>query len=81
MTQAAEKLLHDAMSLDDAERAELAAKLLDTLEPGNDADYAAAWQAEIEQRLSDLDSGKVQPVPWDQARQLIRGGEKGPDAH
>lgn len=80
MTDAAEKILQDAMSLNQAERAELAAKLIDTLEPGSDADYATAWQAEIDQRLGDLDNGTVRCIPWDQARQLIRGSEAADDA-
>ena len=75
MTQAAEKLLHDAMALNDAERAELAAKLIETLDPDADTDYATAWEAEIERRLAELDSGTVRAIPWEQARRLIRGEE------
>ena len=72
MTQTAEKLLDQAMSLNDAERAELAARLIETLDAASDSDYVTAWQAEIEQRLGQLDAGKAQPIPWEEARRQIR---------
>ena len=74
MTQSAEKLLDQAMSLNEAERAELAARLIETLDAASDSDYATAWQAEIEQRLGQLDAGKAKAIPWDEARRQIRGG-------
>jgi putative addiction module component (TIGR02574 family) len=74
MTKAAEQLLSNAMALDDSERAELAARLLETLDPSVDSDYARAWEAEIESRIRDLDQGTVNAIPWEQARQIIRQG-------
>jgi putative addiction module component (TIGR02574 family) len=74
MTKAAEQLLSDAMALDDAERAELAARLLDTLDPAVESDYARAWAAEIEDRVRDLDQGQVTAIPWELARGMIRQG-------
>ena len=64
MTQTAEKLLSDAMKLEESERAELAAKLMDTLDPATDVNYAESWQSEIEARVEDLRSGKVKAVPF-----------------
>jgi putative addiction module component (TIGR02574 family) len=77
MTQIAEQLLSQAMSLSEQERADLAARLLDTLDDQGDADYAPAWEAELQQRIAQLDSGAVQAVPWQQARQNIRQGGTG----
>ena len=74
MTKAAEQLLSDAMALDDLERAELAARLLETLDPIADSDYARAWEAEIESRIRELDQGTAKAIPWEQARKIIRQG-------
>jgi putative addiction module component (TIGR02574 family) len=75
MTRTAEQLLSDALTLSESERAELAAKLLDTLDPESDEGYAQAWEAEIRTRVEELDSGKVQAVPWQTAREMIRQGD------
>ena len=76
MTQTAEKILSDAMKLDDAERAELAVKLMDTLEPLSEVDNDDAWQDEIEARIEDLRSGRVEAIPVDQAMDMIQRGGK-----
>ena len=49
-------------------------------DPDSDAleNVAAAWDAEILRRLAELDSGAVRPVPWAEARRLIRGASDGP---
>jgi hypothetical protein len=44
-----------------------------SLDPDNDGDESpddveAAWSLEIEKRLREIDSGKVKPVPWEEAR-------------
>ena len=38
-----------------------------------DPEAEAAWQAEIERRKAELDQGKVKPIPWAKARQMIFG--------
>ena len=75
MTQTAEKLLSEALALNDAERAELAARLLETLDPSTDTDYVSAWESELQARIRQLDSGEVRAIPWTEARRMIRGGE------
>ena len=57
MSQAAQKLLDEALQLADHERVDLA------------ADFA--WNTEIHRRLEDLDSGSVKPIPWPDARRMI----------
>jgi hypothetical protein len=74
MTQIAEKLLSEALSLNDAERAELAARLLETLDSSTDTDYVAAWESELQERIRQLDSGEVRAIPWTEARRTIREG-------
>ena len=75
------KLLEDALQLPETERADLAARLLESLDPETDADVQAAWDAELGRRLADLESGRVQPVPWPAAQARIFGrGHGKPDA-
>jgi putative addiction module component (TIGR02574 family) len=64
-------LLAEALHLPEAERGELAAKLIDSLDPDRDEDVEAAWSVEIQRRLDDLRTGRVRPVPWDEARRRI----------
>jgi len=72
MTSKAKKLLDEALHLSPAEREALAGQLFDSLEP-DDPDAEAAWQAEIAQRITEMDQGKVKPIPWAEARRMIFG--------
>jgi putative addiction module component (TIGR02574 family) len=72
MSQMALKLLEQALRLSDQERGDLAARLIDSLDPVPDEDdVESAWELEIQQRIADLDQGRVQPVPWTDARRQI----------
>lgn len=61
----------EASDLSEADRAALAGLLIESLEGEPDADVEAAWAAEIERRVADLESGKVQGIPWEQVRQRL----------
>ena len=76
MTQKAEKILLDAMELDEAERIAIGVKLLETVPDEVDADYVESWEKEIAARLQDIDSGRAKSYPLDQAMRMIRGGGK-----
>jgi putative addiction module component (TIGR02574 family) len=77
MTQSASQLLAEALRLPPNERGELAARLIESLDPTADNGIEAAWSAEIEQRLQELQTAQVQPVPWSQARgQILDDTEK-----
>jgi putative addiction module component (TIGR02574 family) len=65
------KLLGEALKLPAEARAALAGSLLDSLDETIDPDAEAAWEVEIAQRLKDLESGKVRPIPWAEARRAI----------
>ena len=39
-----------------------------TLEPITEPDVEAAWSAEIERRLVEIDAGTVELIPWDDIR-------------
>lgn len=61
----------EAADLSESERATLAGLLIESLEGAPDPDVEAAWAAEIARRVADLDSGKVQGIPWEQVRQRL----------
>jgi putative addiction module component (TIGR02574 family) len=73
MTAEAETLFQTALKLPERERAELAAKLIDSIDPDTEDDCVAAWDVEIAKRLDELDQGKVETIPWTEARQIIAG--------
>lgn len=73
MKQDPSDLLKEALKLPPEARAALAGSLLDSLDQEVDEDAEAAWHAEIDRRLRELDSGTVKPVPWFEARRRISG--------
>jgi putative addiction module component (TIGR02574 family) len=60
-----------ALNLSPTERAELAHDLLASLDGPADADAAKAWDAEIERRLDDVQSGKAQSIDAEEALNRI----------
>ena len=66
------ELLKQALALSDKERAELASSLIDSLDTTIDPDTELAWQEEIARRLSDVESGKVKTIPWEEVRRKGR---------
>jgi putative addiction module component (TIGR02574 family) len=54
-----------ALKLTNSERARLAERLLASLD--EDSEIEAAWAAEVERRLADVESGRVQMIPADEA--------------
>lgn len=80
MDTTSRQLLEFALGLPEAERANLAAELIDSLDPTFDADHEAAWSAEIARRLALLNSGTTQTVPWQEARARILGRADGHQA-
>jgi putative addiction module component (TIGR02574 family) len=72
MTEEAHELLQKALALPDKERAELAGNLISSLDATFDQDVDAAWQQEVVCRLDDVESGRVETVPWEEVRQKGR---------
>ena len=72
MTSKAKKLLDEALRLRPLEREALAGQLFDSLGT-DDPDAEAAWQKEIDRRITALGQGKVKPIPWAEARRMIFG--------
>ena len=67
-----QKLLDEAMKLPTSTRAKLVGQLLETLDDGADEGVEEAWRAEISRRVTELDQGTVETVPWEDVRRELR---------
>jgi putative addiction module component (TIGR02574 family) len=63
MTEIAEKLKAELAQLAAEDRAELAYYLISSLDDADEGDVQSAWEAELEQRWQDMDSGAISGVP------------------
>ena len=71
MSSRAQEVLREALALPIAERADVAAELLaslDDAETENLAEVEAAWAAEIERRARRVMAGESVGVPWEDVR-------------
>ena len=73
MKQNIDNILKEALKLPPEARAALAGTLLDSLDETVDRDAESAWETEIIKRLKEIDEGKVNLVPWAEARARIAG--------
>ena len=66
------ELLKKALALPPEARAALAGSLLESLDEAlADEGVEAAWSEEIRRRIEELDSRKVKPIPWEEARRQV----------
>jgi len=75
MTAPADRVLQDALGLSEQERAEIAVRLIESLDVASDAEAAeveAAWAAEIERRCAALDAGTTGTTAWEEVRRQIK---------
>ena len=71
MKQSIVEILKEALKLPPEARAALAGTLLDSLDETVDRDAESAWEAEIVMRLKEIDEGKINLIPWAEARARI----------
>jgi putative addiction module component (TIGR02574 family) len=71
MSRTFTELWKEASELSEKDRADLAGLLLESLEDEPDAEVEAAWAAEIERRVAELEAGTVQSIPWEEVRQRL----------
>jgi putative addiction module component (TIGR02574 family) len=71
MTREVSDLLKKALALPPEARAALAGSLLESLDDTIDESAEEEWNKEIARRIEELDSGKVKPIPWAEARRQI----------
>ena len=69
------QLFQEALELTDNDRATLAGLLIESLEMPPDPDVEAAWAAETERRWQEIESGKVQTIPWEDVKAKLMSGE------
>ena len=75
MTATGNRVLQDAFALSQQERAEIAARLIESLDvapQGEAAEVEAAWAAEIERRCAALDAGTTGTTAWEDVRRQIK---------
>jgi putative addiction module component (TIGR02574 family) len=68
MTPEVSRLLEKALSLSIEEQEALADSLISNLGGKVDEGVQAAWEAEMDKRLAELDSGQAKTTPWSQVR-------------
>jgi putative addiction module component (TIGR02574 family) len=69
------QLFREALELTDNDRATLAGLLIESLEGDADPDVEQAWAAEAERRWQEIESGKVQTIPWEEIKAKLMSGE------
>ena len=72
MSRNAEEVLEAALALPEAERAEVVARLQESIGGFADAEIAAAWEAEIADRLKAIDDGSVELIPAEEVHRELR---------
>jgi putative addiction module component (TIGR02574 family) len=77
MNEEISEILKKALALPSEARAALAGSLLESLDDTVDASVEESWRREIAHRVEELDSGKVKPIPWAEARRQISAILKG----
>ena len=68
MSLSRKKVFEEALHLDESERAALASLLIESLDMEVEEGVEAAWVAEIERRVAELDSGTATTVPWEEVK-------------
>ena len=65
------ELLERALELPAGDRLALATELLESVEGPEDPEWTAAWGAELDRRVRELDSGTEKTIPWQQVKSQI----------
>ena len=71
MSLTTERILEDVLSLPENQRAELAMRLLQSLDREIDPDAEEAWAAEIERRCAAVDAGEITLSDWHDVRRRL----------
>lgn len=71
-TDILKRLREEALGLTEAERADLARTLMESLDAPADPDAADAWDREIVRRLAEIDAGTATMVDRDEFRNRMK---------
>ncbi len=66
------ELKEKAAQLSEAERAELALALIESLDGPAETGVEEAWRVEIGRRVAQVERGEVQPIPGDEVFERLR---------
>ena len=66
------ELKEKASQLTEAERAEFALSLLESLDDPADSGVEEAWRLEVERRIGEIERGEVQLIPGDEVFARLR---------
>jgi len=72
MTPDEQRVLAEALRLPSDARADLAERLLISVDAESGESVDQAWKEEIEKRARELDNGEVETLPWEEVRQRMR---------
>ena len=72
MTGAVKKVLEAATALSEEERAEVAARLEQSLGAFATPENAAAWEEEITERIRAIDAGEVELIPAEEVHRRLQ---------
>ena len=72
MSKMLAELKEKAAQLSEAERAELALALIESLDGPAETGVDEAWRVEIERRLAQVERGEVQLIPGDEVFERLR---------
>ena len=64
-------IIASALQLPREERARVAREIIASLDEPADQNVEAAWLAEVERRLDEVERGSAKLVPWDVVRQRV----------
>jgi putative addiction module component (TIGR02574 family) len=71
MSRTVAELLEHALTLPEADRAELSELLAASLDSEPDVLHPA-WASELRRRAAEVDSGQVRPVAWEEVRRQVQ---------
>ena len=72
MSKKLDKVLRDALDLEQQDRAKLLEHLIDSLDPKTEEGAEEAWAQEVRRRAAEIDSGAAATIPWDLVRERLR---------
>lgn len=73
VNQSLNKVTLEALELPNVERLSLAHTLLESVEPPSSSEVGNAWDQLIQRRITEIDSGEVEGVPWEQVKSEADG--------
>jgi putative addiction module component (TIGR02574 family) len=78
MTTVARKLLDDLLALSEEDRLDIASAMIASVDGPADADWDAAWLAELDRRLAAATARSTEPPEWSEVGARVLPPSQGP---